>query len=43
MPSMVHPPHAAQKARFWLDVSGMLTAGDSTTGFIMRESPRFRW
>src|ERR1700677_2298673 len=36
MPSMVHPPQAAQNARFWLDVSGTLAAGVSTTGLCMR-------
>ena len=36
IPSMVHPPQAAQNARFWLDVSGMLAAGDSTTGLLTR-------
>src|ERR1700722_12118323 len=37
IPSMVHPPQAAQKARFWLDVSGTRVAEDSTTGLIMLE------
>jgi hypothetical protein len=36
IPSIVHPPQAAQKARFWLDVRGTVAAGVSTTGFIMR-------
>ncbi len=32
---MVHPPQAAQNARFWPDVSGMPAAGVSTAGLLM--------